>query len=768
MSNPSYPGASRKGEPSPSRELKQFGYTHSFFVDSCEWHHTMGILYRPEVLFDRMLRFLTHACRADRAMLIMNVNASPCDEASRIYVHPEPVSEEETKLWEYVATYVRESVRLGIPLSLPESLRDALSLGTGLISPPLDLNGGTSIVSVFANSSSPPLDSEDEATFSRLIRTCPRRLRATASLEEPELVQKRVSRILRTRNILLSVSEMCSTIDSLVELAVDLGLAESACVRILDENAGLLKLVASAGDSEAPELSSHVPASGCSIIRIPSSTVIPRLIRPYQCHVLEQSGYSSAICASFSHRSGELGVMSLLNPPDRGLKPADMRIIRGVAQAVQRAFWETQLFDSGKKTWDKTPFLQYASIVSKVSDDVTYIARELLACLRKAVCFQVGAFVGCQNGYEVISVLFTSVDPLVAGLSESKRSNRAYDADGHTESNGTSTGIVLGDPQAQEWAEKALKHLEPDVKCIHIRPFYMHGSRWPSCLAVPLVSAGDTVGCFIIGRPEGYRFYSEDIDYCEDIRRDLALLWDHSMARIRLKIAPAAGAMLERIATLEQLAVGAAHEIKNPLSVIKGYMQVMQQEDALPPEVRQTIERLLWQVEQIGMLSDDLASLAKLSISEPVPSALPKLLDEILDALESQVAGTGISIVRDYPEYVPEILADAGKLQQAFSNICRNAIEVMSETGGELRVTLTVSDDRQYVEVEFKDTGPGICSEAMAMLFTPFFTTKKHGTGLGLNISRYIVELHGGTIRAENAKDRTGAIFTVVLPTTCS
>ena len=116
------------------------------------------------------------------------------------------------------------------------------------------------------------------------------------------------------------------------------------------------------------------------------------------------------------------------------------------------------------------------------------------------------------------SQCFTSVDPLLPA-SESKRSNRAYDADGHTESNGTSTGIVLGDPQAQEWAEKALKHLEPDVKCIHIRPFYMHGSRWPSCLAVPLVSAGDTVGCFIIGRPEGYRFYSEDIDYCEDIRR---------------------------------------------------------------------------------------------------------------------------------------------------------------------------------------------------------------------------------------------------------
>jgi signal transduction histidine kinase len=237
------------------------------------------------------------------------------------------------------------------------------------------------------------------------------------------------------------------------------------------------------------------------------------------------------------------------------------------------------------------------------------------------------------------------------------------------------------------------------------------------------------------------------------------------MARIKPQAGPATEAMLERIETLEQLAVGTAHEIKNPLSVIKGYMQVIQMDQGLSSETKQRIERLLRQVEQISRIADDLAGLAKLRTVDISLVSLPKLLEEVLDTIDSQVPNTGISIVRAYPNDVPEIPADAGKLQQAFLNICRNAVEAMDTKGGELRVSIRVSYDKRSVEVEFADTGPGISREALTMLFRPFFTTKRHGTDLGLNISMHIARLHGGTIRAENAKGRKGAIFTMVLPT---
>ena len=768
MSNHKYYGGMRKREPPQLSEGGHLEHAHSYWVGPGRGIRKRGIPYRVEVLCDRVLRLLTHACRADRAVLITNVYSYPYDEVGKIHIHPKPVSDEEIKLWKYMAAYIGESVRLGVPLNIPGSLRDALNLGTVLVSPAFGSKEGASVVAVFGNSSSPPMDSEDENTLSRLADKFTHVFRAAISPKNKRFRPHKVSRVLRARNILLSVSELCGTLDGLMELVVSLGLAESAYVRILDEDTGMLKLVTLEGNQQIADIHSHVPASKCSIMRLAPKIRTPRYVEPYQCYSLSESESFSVICAPFSNDSGNIGVLSLWNPPDEGLAPADMRIIRAVVSAAEKAFLDTRMFDSGMKTWERAAFVEYASIASRASDDVTHIARELLACLRRAINFQVGAFVNCENGFEVFSVLFSSADPLIVSSFEPDDKDTTDDVNARSAFGDAFDSIILGDPDAEEWADKALKQLEPDVTHIYIRHFYMHESLWPSCLAVPLVSGGDTIGCFIIGKPRGDRFNREDIDYCESVRHDLMLLWENFTARIKPKTTPAMEAMLERIETLEQLAVGTAHEIKNPLAVIKGYMQVMQLDQGLSSEIRQRIDRLLRQVEQISRIADDLAGLAKLTAADISQNSLPKLLEEVLDALESQVVNTGISIVRVYPDVVPEMPADAGKLQQAFLNICRNAVEMMSTTGGELRVAIRVSNDRRNVEIEFRDTGPGISREAMTMLFRPFFTTKRHGTGLGLNISMHIIKLHGGTIRAENVKGGKGAIFTVVLPTTHS
>lgn len=766
MSNDEYCDDMRQGELPLSPGRGKFGNAHSYWVGPGKGIRKRRIPYRVEVLCDRVLRLLTHACRADRAVLIKNVYAHPYDEVGRIHIHPKPVLDEETKLWKYMAAYIGESVRLGVPLNVPGSLQVALNLGTVFVSPAFGSKEGASVVAVFTNSSSPPLDSEDEETLSRLVDKFLHVFYTSISLGDKRFRPQKVSRVLRARNILLSVSELCGTLDGLVELVVSLGLAKSAYVRILDEDTGMLKLVALAGEQQIADIHSHVPVAKCSIMRLAPTTRTPRYVEPYQCYSLSESKSSSVICAPFSNDSGNMGVLSLWNPPDEGLNPADMRIIRAVISAAERAFLDTRMYDAGMKTWERAALVEYASIASRASDDVTHIARELLACLRRAINFQVGAFVDCQNGFEVFSVLFSSTDPLIVSSFAPESNDSTGDLNTRSAFGDAFDSIILGDPEAEEWADKALKQLEPDLTHIYIRPFYMHESRWPSCLAVPLVSGGDTIGYFVVGKPRGDRFNKEDIDYCESVRHDLMLLWENFITRIKPRTTPAVEAMLERIETLEQLAVGTAHEIKNPLAVIKGYMQVMQLDQGLSPEIKQRIDRLLRQVEQISRIADDLAGLAKLNAADVSPNSLPKMLEEVLDTLESQVMNTGISIVRSYPDSVPEIPADAGKLQQAFLNICRNAIEMMSTTGGELRVTVRVSNDRRHVEVEFRDTGPGISREAMTMLFRPFFTTKRHGTGLGLNISSHIVKLHGGTIRAENVKGGKGAIFTVVLPTT--
>jgi len=766
MSNHEYSGDIGKSKPSPSCERGNPGYAHSYWVGPGRGLRKRRIPYRAEVLYDRVLQFITHACRADHAILIISPYSYPHDDISRIHIHPKPASDEEAKLWKYMVTYIEESVKLGVPLNVPESLRDALNLGTVLVSPAFSYKDSSSIVAVFSNSSSPPLDPEDEETLSRLTDKLAYVFDAAISPGNKASKPRKVSRVLRARNVLESINELCGTLDALVELVVTLGFAESAYIRILDEDTDMLKLVATAGKQQGTiDMHSHVPLSKCSVTRLASKTQIPRYVDPHHCYSLSRSEDFCAICVPLSGDSGSIGVLSLWNPPNKDLNAADVRIIRAVASTAERAFLDTHVFSAGLKTWARTDFVEYATIVSKASEDVTHIARELLVGLRRAIDFQVGAFVNYRSGFEVFSVLFSSADPLIIGPAEPEGSDITDGSYSYGTFEDTSASIVLGDPEAEGWAYKALKQLEPDMTHMFIRPFYMHESRWPSCLAVPLVSGGDTIGLFIIGKPKGDRFSKEDIVYCESVRQDLTLVWENFMARIKPQAGPATEAMLERIETLEQLAVGTAHEIKNPLSDIKGYMQVIQMDQGLSSETKQRIERLLRQVEQISRIADDLAGLAKLRTVDISLVSLPKLLEEVLDTIDSQVPNTGISIVRAYPNDVPEIPADAGKLQQAFLNICRNAVEAMDTKGGELRVSIRVSYDKRSVEVEFADTGPGISREALTMLFRPFFTTKRHGTGLGLNISMHIARLHGGTIRAENAKGRKGAIFTMVLPT---
>ncbi|MGD8352369.1 MAG: ATP-binding protein, partial [Nitrospirota bacterium] len=122
----------------------------------------------------------------------------------------------------------------------------------------------------------------------------------------------------------------------------------------------------------------------------------------------------------------------------------------------------------------------------------------------------------------------------------------------------------------------------------------------------------------------------------------------------------------------------------------------------------------------------------------------------------------GIKIVKDFDESLPEIVADPIQMQQVFMNLFLNASAAMPE-GGTLTVRAATDYEKGTLEVEVSDTGRGIAEEDMAKIFEPFFTTRSKGTGLGLAVSRQLVEQHGGTIAAE-ANAAGGATFRVVLP----
>lgn len=221
----------------------------------------------------------------------------------------------------------------------------------------------------------------------------------------------------------------------------------------------------------------------------------------------------------------------------------------------------------------------------------------------------------------------------------------------------------------------------------------------------------------------------------------------------------------EKMATMGQLTASIAHEINNPIAVIQGNLDLLR--ELLPPAAQPGIAaelRLLdEQVERMRLVVTQLLQFARPGeyagyLDSIAPAAL---LRESLVLVQPLLSRARIEVQWELAP-TPTVQINRQELQQVLVNLLVNAVHAMPE-GGTLRLATRVGDGG--VEIEVCDTGPGLAPEVLARLFQPFATAKKDGTGLGLWISRGIVERYGGDIRAGTRADgRCGACFTVLLP----
>jgi signal transduction histidine kinase len=168
-------------------------------------------------------------------------------------------------------------------------------------------------------------------------------------------------------------------------------------------------------------------------------------------------------------------------------------------------------------------------------------------------------------------------------------------------------------------------------------------------------------------------------------------------------------------------------------------------------------------LEGLGLIGDRAGSLTKFVATYsqlarlPAPSKQPVSLNALLHRLVALDAMVGVRVSAPFETVVS---ADAGQLEQALINLIKNAVEA-AECGAQ-GVDVSISRTRESAQIAIRDTGPGIANPDN--LFVPFFTTKPGGTGIGLALSRQIIEAHGGTLTLENRTDRTGTIARVMLP----
>lgn len=229
----------------------------------------------------------------------------------------------------------------------------------------------------------------------------------------------------------------------------------------------------------------------------------------------------------------------------------------------------------------------------------------------------------------------------------------------------------------------------------------------------------------------------------------------------------------EKLASIGELAASLAHEIKNPLAGIAGAVQVMAEELSDDNPRKEIMQEVLTQVHRLDRTVRDLLAFARPGKPDVGPCDINQVLDWVLLLLAENPEAKTVRVVRAYEPNLPRVEADSKQLGQVFLNLVLNAVQAMPNGGQvSLRTSLREMDgvDKeeprghgQMIEVVVADTGPGIPPHLLEEIFKPFITTKHRGTGLGLAVSRRIVEDHGGTIAAESQPGQ-GATFRVGLP----
>jgi signal transduction histidine kinase len=283
------------------------------------------------------------------------------------------------------------------------------------------------------------------------------------------------------------------------------------------------------------------------------------------------------------------------------------------------------------------------------------------------------------------------------------------------------------------------------------------GATAKTAIAVPLEGDEEApMGAIAIYNKRGNRAFTE-----ED-RELFELITANASTAIRLQLSREARESEERLTTIGRLLSSVIHDLKTPLTVISGYVQLMQNSNDAAQRQRYA-ELVLRQFDLIGAMQREVLEFARGEKSVLVRKVyVQKFFEDVRDQLEADLGRRGVELVIDVQERGTARF-DEGKMLRVVHNLARNAVEAMAAKGGKFVIKVTRDKEDGALVVGFSDTGPGIPKEIEHRLFQSFVTSgKKGGTGLGLAIVKKIAEEHGGSITVQSSA--RGATFKLRIP----
>jgi signal transduction histidine kinase len=269
----------------------------------------------------------------------------------------------------------------------------------------------------------------------------------------------------------------------------------------------------------------------------------------------------------------------------------------------------------------------------------------------------------------------------------------------------------------------------------------------------------------------GTEFFEDDLEFLAILANQLSVavenarLFDSEKEALeQLRRAQLQLVQAEKLAALGQLSARVAHEVNNPLGIIKNYLLMMRDDLVAQEQPTDNLEIVTEEVDRIAGIVRQLLDMFKPRHDGFTETDIETVIDETILLLSLHAQKGKIDIIKRFTAPLPRVHASAEQLKQVFLNLMINACDFMPGGG---RISISGEAAERTLRLSFADTGPGIAAENLDKIWEPFFTTKAagKGTGLGLSVCESIIRAHGGQITAANDRDNGGgACFTIKLP----
>ena len=216
----------------------------------------------------------------------------------------------------------------------------------------------------------------------------------------------------------------------------------------------------------------------------------------------------------------------------------------------------------------------------------------------------------------------------------------------------------------------------------------------------------------------------------------------------------------DRLAAMGELTAGVAHEVRNPLGVIRASVQLLEDAQCDQHRIEDAASVIKQEIDRLDRVIKALLDFGRPSRPTLVHTDLNEVLEDVVLFTNRFAKQSDVSLVEDFETDLPPVIGDPDQLKQVFLNLVTNAVQAMEDCGG--RIDIVTRRDGDYVEVSVADDGPGISEGDLPKVFDPFFTKRSDGTGLGLTIVHRIIDQHDGHIEVSSSP--VGTTFVVSLP----